>query len=114
MEEYLADLTERQCFWLKHIRTCDTAGQSTLEYAKAHGLESRAMYKARQLLVEKGVWSIKKADRKSSRFQRAQVPSATTNSQWQIQLPNGVSVGFCGDVNAKALSLVLTTAAALS
>ena len=114
MEEYLADLTERQRYWLEHIRACDTAGQSTLEYARAHGLESRAMYKARHLLIEKGVWSIDKTARKPSRFQRVQVRSPSNDGQWQIQLPNGVTVGFCGDVNAKALSMVLKTAAALS
>jgi hypothetical protein len=26
MEGYLADLTERQRYWLEHIRACDTAG----------------------------------------------------------------------------------------
>ena len=114
MEEYLADLTERQRFWLEHVRACDTAGQSTLEYAKAHGFESRAMYKARQLLVEKGAWSIKKADRKASRFPRVQVRSASVDNPWQVQLPNGVTISFSGDVNAKALSVVLKTAAALS
>ena len=114
MEEYLANLTQRQRFWLEHLQACDTAGQSTLEYAKSHGLESRAMYKARQLLVEKGMWSIKKADRKASRFQRVQVRSACVDNQWQVQLPNGVTVGFCGGVDAAALSMVLTTAASLS
>ena len=72
------------------------------------------MYKARQLLVEKGVWSIKKADRKASRFQRVQVRSAPVDNQWQVQLPNGVSISFGGDVNAEALSVVLKTAATLS
>ena len=114
MAEYLAELTERQQYWLEHIRACDTAGRSTHEYAKAHGLESRAMYKARQVLIEKGVWSNDKMARKPSRLQRVQVSKPSPDSQWQIQLPNGVAVGFSGNVNAEDLSMVLTTAATLS
>lgn len=114
MEE-VVELTERQQYWLEHIRACEAAGQSTLEYARAHGFESRAMYKARQLLVEKGVWSIKKAGRqKLPRFQRAQVSGVPADNQWRIQLPNGVVVAFGGEVNAKALSAVLKVTAALS
>lgn len=44
MKEYLAELTERQRYWLEHVRACDRAGRSTVEYARTHGLESRAMY----------------------------------------------------------------------
>lgn len=111
MEE---ELTERQAYWLAHVRACDTTGQSTFAYAKAHGLQSRAMYKARQVLIEKGAWSNDKTARKHSRFQRVQVPKTAHAGSWQIQLPNGVMVSFSGDVNAKALSTVLKTAAALS
>ena len=56
MADQLDELTERQHYWLEHIRACEAAGQSTLQYAQAHGFESRAMYKARKLLVEKGFW----------------------------------------------------------
>ena len=55
-----APLTERQQYWLKHIRACDAAGQ------------------------------------------------------WHIQLPNGVVIAFGGAVDAKSLSMVLSTAANLS
>jgi len=108
-----AELTERQAYWLAHVQACDTTGQSTFAYAKAHGLQPRAMYKARQVLIEKGVWSNDKLARKHNHFQRVQVQK-TAGGAWQIQLPNGVMVSFSGDVNAKALSTVLKTAAALS
>jgi len=113
MEE-VVELSERQQYWLAHIQACEAAGQSTLEYARAHGFESRAMYKARQLLVEKGAWSIKASGRKSNRFQRAQVAVPQMDNQWRIQLPNGVVVAFSGEVNTKALSEVLKITAALS
>jgi hypothetical protein len=37
----------------------------------------------------------------------------TLNSQWRIGLPNGVSVAFAGEVDARTLTTVLSTAASL-
>lgn len=114
MEEEHEELTERQHYWLEHIKACEAAGQSTLQYAQAHGFESRAMYKARKLLVEKGAWPAAKGMRPASRFQKARVVNAQADNPWRIQLPNGVLVSFGGEVNAKALSIVLKAAASLS
>jgi hypothetical protein len=47
-------LTERQQYWLKHIRACDAAGQTTINYARAHGINVKSMYSARKALAEKG------------------------------------------------------------
>ncbi len=33
-----ASLTERQQYWLKHIRACDDAGQTSIDYARANGI----------------------------------------------------------------------------
>jgi hypothetical protein len=38
---------------------------------------------------------------------------AQGDSQWQIQLPNGVVIALGGAVDAKSLALVLSTAASL-
>ena len=35
------------------------------------------------------------------------------SSEWRIQLPNGVSVAFAGSVDARTLTTVLSTVAAL-
>ena len=47
-------LTERQQYWLKHIRACDASGQTTIDYAREHGIKVKSMYSARQALAEKG------------------------------------------------------------
>lgn len=105
-------LTERQQYWLKHIRACDAAGQTSIDYAKAHGINVKTLYSARKALAEKGTLPCPQPNR----FQKAQLSSspARTDSQWHIQLPNGVAVAFGGTVDAKSLSLVLSTAANLS
>ena len=104
-------LTERQQYWLKHIRACDAAGQTSVDYARAHGINVKSLYSARKALAEKSALPRPH----TSRFQKAEVSASPirTESQWHIQLPNGVVVAFGGAVDAKSLSLVLGTAASV-
>lgn len=104
-------LTERQQYWLKHIRACDSAGQTSIDYARAHDINVKSMYSARKALAEKGTLPRPQA----SRFQKAEMVSSqcTPDSQWRIQLPNGAVVAFGGKVDAATLSLVLNATAAL-
>jgi hypothetical protein len=105
-------LTERQQYWLQHLRACASAGQTTIDYARAHGINAKSMYSARKSLAGKGpLPSLPK-----SPFQKVQVvnDSRTLESQWQVSLPNGAVVGFSGRVDASTLALVLNTAATIS
>tara|TARA_R110001599_G_C11736257_1_gene607344 strand:+ start:83 stop:424 length:342 start_codon:yes stop_codon:yes gene_type:complete len=107
-----ASLTERQQYWLKHLRACDAAGTTTIEYARTHGINVKALYSARKALAEKGTLPRPPPPR----FHKAQVAHdpIRADSQWHIQLPNGVVIAFGGAVDAKSLSVVLNTAANLS
>jgi hypothetical protein len=100
-------LTERQQYWLKHIRACDAAGKPSVEYARENGIEVSALYAARKALADKGALP------KPPRFQKATIVDGTAGVQWQIRLPNGALVGFSGEVNARHLETVLRTVAAL-
>lgn len=107
-----AILTERQQYWLKHIRACDASGQTTIDYAREHGIKVKSMYSARKALAEKSTLPRPQP----TRFQQVQVVGGNqaNGSQWHIQLPNGLAVSFSGAVDTATLSLVLTTAATLS
>ena len=109
MQEITPALTERQRFWLEHIQACQQSGKTMAEYAAAHGLTARALYDGKKRLVKKGVLPGTQA----ARFQRLQVLEAAVSNQWRIGLPNGVSVAFAGAVDARTLSTVLSSAAAL-
>jgi hypothetical protein len=102
-------LTERQRYWLEHIQACKQSGKTIAEYATEQGFTARAMYGGKKILVKKGVLPATH----SVRFQRVQVMDAPINNQWRIQLPNGVSVAFAGEVDARTLSTVLSSAAAI-
>ena len=102
-------LTENQRHWLEHLRACETSGKGIAAYAADHGLDARAMYTGKKVLVKKGVLP----RTRPSRFQRAEVKDPVHGSAWRIQLPNGLSVTFSGAVDARALGTVLATAAAV-
>ncbi len=109
MQEMIPALTERQRYWLEHIQACDASGKSIVEYAATQGIAARAMYAGKKTLVQKGVL----AKTQTARFQRVQVMEAAASNQWRIGLPNGVSVAFAGEVDAKTLTTVLSVSASV-
>ena len=100
-------LTDRQRYWLDQIQACESSGKSVAAYAAEHGIEARAMYGAKKVLVKKGVLP----RTQGVRFQRAATISISSDNEWRIRLPNGLLVDFCGPVDAGSLSTVLNTAA---
>lgn len=108
-EVEVAELTERQRYWLEQIQACVASGKTIAEYAAEHGLAAQAMYAGKKSLVRKGVLP----STRPARFQRAQVMTPVAGSEWRIHLPNGVSVAFSGAVDAATLTTVLNTAATL-
>ncbi len=102
-------LTDRQRFWLEHIRACEASGKSVTAYAAEHGFHVGAMYAGKKSLIRKG--ALPRTQR--SQFQRVQTEDVAVGSEWRIQLPNGISVDFSGTVDAGSLSTVLNTVARL-
>ena len=111
MQRMIPALTDRQRYWLEQVQACEASGKSIAEYAAAQGIVAQALYAGKSMLVKKGVWPATQ----SARFQRVrmQVMEAPLNSQWRIGLPNGVSVAFAGEVDARTLTTVLGAAASL-
>jgi hypothetical protein len=109
MQKMIPVLTDRQRFWLEHIRACETSGKSMADYAASHDIAVRAMYAGKKFLVKKGLLP----GMQPARFQRVQVLEASLSSQWRIALPNGVSVAFAGEVDGPTLTTVLSSAASL-
>lgn len=127
-------LTERQRFWLDHLRRCDADRIPTKTYAEQHGFSVQAMYSARKDLVARGV--LRPGGRgvctkAFARFARVRTQEAVTSAAeplpetqpgpvaagstaWRIDLPNGTSVNFDGPLDASTLHQVLLTAATLS
>jgi len=49
------DLSERQRYWLKHIRAAERAGEPLKTYAKRLGLSAHSMYEAKRRLRAYGL-----------------------------------------------------------
>jgi len=102
-------LTEKQRHWLEHLQACEALGKGIAAYAAEQGLDARTLYAGKKILVRKGVLP----GTRRSRFHRVQAQGLVTDNAWRIQLPNGLVVAFTGAVDARTLSTVLTTAAAV-
>ena len=108
MAEQEINLTALQREWLERLRACEASGQGMKAFADAEGFKVKTLYSWRKVLVEKGV--LPRSN--STSLVRAQVVKAAV-SEWCIELPNGVSVAFAGEVKASSLAVVLKTASQL-
>ncbi len=100
-------LTERQRYWLEHLRVCEAAGKTMRAYASENGIDARSLYGAKKRLVKHGVLA---AEKRSGgvEFSRARVVvGATHGSDFRIQFPNGITVTFSATVDGGALSKIL-------
>ena len=68
------------------------------------------MYSARKALAENGTLPRPQP----TRFQQVQVVggSLASESQWHVQLSNGLAISFDDKVDARTLTLILSTTAA--
>ena len=80
-------LTDRQRFWLEHLRACGSG--SLKAYAAAHGLDVRALYDAKAGLKRKGALS--SGGPRLVRARQAQTRSAL-GGYCRVHLPNGTAI----------------------
>ena len=84
-------LTERQHFWLQHLRAAEQTQVRLSEYAEREGLSVQAMYAARAVLRARG--ALAPVDGATITFAAVQV--ADPAPAWvalAVHLPNGVRV----------------------
>ena len=105
------ELSERQRYWLEHLKACQQSSLSTKEYAKAHGLSVSMLYTKRSAFVRQGLLPTQSSSSPPTRFDRVSVSGIDpVPGEWRITLPNGVGIGFSGAVDAAALAPVLGVA----
>lgn len=80
-------LSERQAFWLEHLRAC--GGGSLKKYAAAHGLDLRALYDAKARLKRKGL--LRATPARLVRVERAE-SGAGPAALCRVHLRNGTTV----------------------
>lgn len=96
-------LTERQAFWLRHLRNCQEAGESLKDYAEQHGLGLASIYAWNRKFQVRG--DLKPSS--SLRFRRIEIAQPKMPSVFRIRLPNAVMVEWPGDGELSALEGIL-------
>ena len=104
-----AQLTERQQFWLDHLRVCREQGQTLRGYAKAHGLSVSGLYTAHSMLKSRGVLT----GTAPSVPTFVPVRIAPGGAAFRVHLPNGVVVEVPAHVEGTACATVLDCASRL-
>jgi len=85
------NLTERQRFWLAHLRRCERSKQPLKAYAVANGLGVSALYEAKSTLRRKGVLRDTTTRPRFVRVEREPEPDMAP-MLCRVRLPNGVLV----------------------
>ena len=110
MEE-TSSLTEKQQFWLDHLRNCQASHGTIKAYAEAHGLSLPSLYFWKRQLMDDGL--LEGSRQTSVRFKRLDMClTASVPVAGRICLPNGVMVEWSAQ-GEEALHTVLRAASAL-
>ncbi|MGH8602129.1 MAG: IS66 family insertion sequence element accessory protein TnpA [Gammaproteobacteria bacterium] len=104
------NLSKESRKWLDHIRACEAAGQTMVEYARMQGLNLKGFYNTKTRLLKRGVLSLTPS---AGVFRRVPVVSAGVGSS-RVHLPNGVVVEFAHEFDVAWLGAVLQVASRLS
>jgi hypothetical protein len=81
------ELTERDRFWLGHLKAIEAEGIATKAYAKRKRLSVQALYQAKKRLVGRGSWPVRAAPRFTP-VQVAAVPVRAVTG-CRLRLPGG-------------------------
>ena len=102
-------ITERQQYWLDHIRAANRFEGTLVEYAKGEGLKVKDLYQWKTLLARRGVIA-RKGD-KPKAF--VAVRETVTASKATLVLPNGSRIELSGGIDAETVKSLVTAASEL-
>ncbi|MEO5366927.1 MAG: hypothetical protein H7831_11365 [Magnetococcus sp. WYHC-3] len=103
-------LSDRQRYWLDHLRCCQSEAGTITGYAGAHGLSLPSLYFWKRKLTAMGL--LEGAGGVRSRFQRLELTTSSPASACRIRFPNGLTVEWSGQ-GGEVLTSVLRSVAAL-
>lgn len=106
----MEQLTQRQQFWLDHLKRCQAQGQRLSTYAKAHNLSAGALYQSKALFSKRGL--LGERHEGAPPFARVCVSEAVAGPVLRLRLRNGVVAEFSG-VDLKQLRPMLAAIEAL-
>ena len=107
-------LTERQAYWLEHLRACASSGLTAKAYAMKHRLSIHALYQARKEQRRRKTRA-SRSRRSSVTFARVHSsPAAAREPSWRIRFPNGAVIELEGPREPEDQVQLLQSVAGLS
>ena len=108
-----AGVTERQQYWLEHLRSCEASGEAIKAYAERHGLSVYALYEARRRQRRpRASRSVASAPRVS--FAKVSSPvSPAREPRWRVRFLNGTVVEWDVTPEGEPLDSLLESIARL-
>lgn len=100
-------ITERQQYWLDHLKAAEVFGSSLARYAAANDLKVKDLYQWKSSLTKRGLWSPPNSSFVSVKAK----PSSTVFS---MVLPNGIRLEFQGALSVGLIKTMVDSASQLS
>jgi len=100
-------ITERQQYWLDHLKAAQDSDSTLVQYAEANSLKVKDLYQWKTALTKRGFWA-----RPPSGF--VSVSSSAPRSVCSLVLPNGFRLEFQGVLSSELIKTLVASASALS
>lgn len=100
-------ITERQQYWLDHLKAADAGGISLVQYAEANELKVKDLYQWKTSLTKRGFWA-------SSPSSFVAVKAKPSTAVCSMVLPNGIRLEFQGALSADLIKTMVASASQLS
>ena len=100
-------ITERQQYWLNHLKAAEEANITLTKYAEANDLKVKDLYQWKTSLTKRGFW----VSQASSFIAVKAKPSSAVCS---MVLPNGIRLEFQGALSADLIRTMVASASQLS
>lgn len=105
------EITDRQQYWLDHIRAAEAHEESVAAYARAEGLAPKELYQWKTILTRRGLLAGRKT---VPDFVQVATPSSIQAAGLSLLLPNGIRLEFHGALEPEQMHSLIAAASSLS
>lgn len=102
-------VTDRQQYWLNHLKSAEANDGTLVDYAKAHQLKPKDLYQWKTRLIQRGALP---DPAKPSGFVRVSSPVA--HPRISLVMPNGVRLELHGDLSSGTVQALVRAASELA
>lgn len=103
-------MTAKQRLWLGHVKAADQSDGSIADYAQDHGLRLKTLYQWKSKLVKLGLYQSDQQATHSNFIPVAPVSTSGAIPNCTLKLSNGTMIEFGGNLDAKTIRSIITSA----